>query len=92
MAVIERTCDRCARFAEDCTVIEDAYICGGCRAEIAAEEAEVEALRRQLRGAVGTLVRIATLDYDPLQHESPGSLAREALAAMGVDPATYGGQ
>jgi hypothetical protein len=46
----------------------------------------------QLRGAVGTLVRIATRDYDPLQHESPGSLAREALAAMGVDPATFGGQ
>jgi hypothetical protein len=46
----------------------------------------------QMRGAVGTLVRIATRDYDPLQHESPGSLAREALAAMGVDPATYPGQ
>jgi hypothetical protein len=41
-------------------------------------------------GAVDALVRIATRDYDPLQHESPGSLAREALAAMGVDPATYG--
>lgn len=49
-------------------------------------------LRQQLAGAVGTLVRIATRDYDPLQHESPGSLAREALAAMGVDPATYRGQ
>jgi hypothetical protein len=59
MAVIERTCDRCARFAEDCTVIEDAYICGGCRAEIAAEEAEVEALRRQLRGAVDLLRDVA---------------------------------
>jgi hypothetical protein len=43
------------------------------------------------RGAVGALVRIATRDYDPLQHESPGSLAREALAAMASIPPPTGG-
>jgi hypothetical protein len=59
MDLMARTCDRCARFAEDCAVIEDAYICGECRAEIDAEEAEVEALRQQLRGAVEALERIA---------------------------------
>jgi hypothetical protein len=53
----------------------------------------VQAAKRYTgQGAVDALVRIATRDYDPLQHESPGSLAREALAAMGVDPATYRGQ
>lgn len=58
-----------------------------------ADDNGAEAMRRaeELRGAVGTLVRIATRDYDPLHHESPGSLAREALATMGVDPATYRG-
>lgn len=55
MDVIERTCDGCARFATDCVTMDDAYLCGDCRAEIAAEEAEVEALRQQLQGAVSAL-------------------------------------
>ena len=35
-----------------CETIDEAYICADCRAEIAAEEAEAESLRQQLRGAV----------------------------------------
>jgi hypothetical protein len=49
----ERTCDRCAQRTADWATIDEAYICAECRAEIAAEEAEVEALREQLRGAAG---------------------------------------
>lgn len=48
----ERTCDRCAQRTDDWESIDDAYICAACRAEIAEGEAEVEALREQLRGAV----------------------------------------
>jgi hypothetical protein len=51
----ERTCDRCAQRTDDWQMIDEAYICADCRAEIAADEAEVEALRQQLRGAVGAL-------------------------------------
>jgi hypothetical protein len=90
MAVIERTCDRCARFAEDCTVIEDAYICGGCRAEIAAEEAEVEALRRQLRGAVEALEAIRealTVNGRPVSVR-----AERAVTIIDATLTTTGGQ
>lgn len=41
----ERTCDRCAQRTDDWQTIDEAYICAACRAEIAAEDAEVDRLR-----------------------------------------------
>jgi hypothetical protein len=59
MTVIEHTCDRCARPSADWQVIDECYICADCRAETAADEAEVESLRQQLRGAVDLLRELA---------------------------------
>ena len=47
---------------------------------------EIRSLRQQLEGAVEALQRIARA------HSLSGHIAREALAAMGVDPSPTGGQ
>lgn len=53
--------------------------------------AAAEPIAERLRGAVDALVRIAE-SQPPVGIVRARQLAREALRAMGVDPATYGGR
>lgn len=74
MNLLERTCDRCAQRAADCTVIDDAYVCGDCRAEIAAEGADRDALATMLK----RLLDVALVDGfgETVRDEAETLLAR----------------
>jgi anti-sigma factor RsiW len=83
VSVIERTCDRCAQRTADWETIDECYICADCRAEIVADEAEVEALRQQLRGAVEALRTIALFEA----RSGVGPSAEAAIARKWLDTA-----
>lgn len=75
----ERTCDRCARLTSTWKTIDDAYICDDCQAEIAAEQAQIETLHRQLAEAEDTADHLLHGICDAL---APGAPTEAILRAL----------